>query len=137
MIIDAKDLIIGRIATVAAKQALLGEQVHIVNAEKAIITGEPEEVVAKYMRQRNRGVPLQGPYQPRMPDRFVRRIIRGMLPWKTARGREAFKRVHCYIGVPKEFEGKAETIEEANRSKIPNKKFTSVGAVCKSLGASI
>jgi ribosomal protein L13 len=36
---------------------------------------------------------------------MVKRTIRGMLPnHRFGRGREAFKRIKCYSGVPKEFE---------------------------------
>ena len=48
MIIDAKDLIAGRIATVEAKKALLGEEVSIVNAELAVITGRKKNIMEKY-----------------------------------------------------------------------------------------
>ena len=39
MIINAENLILGRMTTYAAKKALQGEEVDIVNCEKAIITG--------------------------------------------------------------------------------------------------
>ena len=41
-----------------------------------------------------------------MPERIVKRAVRGMLPHKQARGREALKRVMCYNVVPSELEGK-------------------------------
>lgn len=39
MIVDATGLVLGRLASVAAKSLLAGEEVKIVNAEKALITG--------------------------------------------------------------------------------------------------
>jgi len=135
MIIDATDLVLGRLATIAAKKALLGEKVDIINSEKAVITGDPETTHAKFKRTRDRGVPLQGPYYPKQPDRIVRRTIRGMLPWTKTRGREAFKRVMCYISVPEKLKNeKAETIKEANVSKVPNLKYTTVGDISKLIG---
>ncbi|RME78239.1 50S ribosomal protein L13 [Candidatus Woesearchaeota archaeon] len=136
MILDAKDLIVGRLATVVAKKALLGEEVIIVNADKAIITGKPTVVKAKFKQSRNRTVPLKGPYIHRGADRLLRRKIRGMLPYKQEKGRKAFERIKCYIGIPPEFEGKNfETIEEANVKKLPNTHFTTLGEVSKHLGA--
>ena len=44
------------------------------------------------------GVPRKGPFLPRVADRFVRKKIRGMLPYKTPRGRAAFERIMCFIG---------------------------------------
>ena len=37
MIIDAKNLVLGRMATVVAKEALLGEKIDIINCEKAVV----------------------------------------------------------------------------------------------------
>src|SRR3989344_765026 len=89
MIINAEDLILGRMATYAAKKALNGEKIDIVNCEKAIITGKRKDVLEKYKRKANRGGPFHGPFYPKMPDRFVRRVIRGMLNYKQERGKEA------------------------------------------------
>ena len=71
MIIDATNLVLGRFSTVAAKKALLGEQVDIINSEKAVIAGDKKVVFAKYKNIRERGAPLVGPYFPRETDRFV------------------------------------------------------------------
>ena len=57
MIIDAKDLILGRLASFAAKQALLGETVDIVNAEESVITGNKRWIIAHYVQARDRGNP--------------------------------------------------------------------------------
>ncbi len=138
MIIDATDLILGRMAAFVAKKALLGEKIDIINCENAVITGSKEFILSKYKQTRSRGVPLKGPYYPRMPDRFVRRAIRGMLEYKKPRGRKAFERIMCYISIPENFKDKkAETIEKANISKIPSLKYMRVGELCKLLGAKI
>lgn len=135
MIIDANNLILGRLATFAAKKALLGEKVDVVNCEKAVVTGNRSMILAQFKRKVDLGIPLKGPYYPRMPDRMVRRTIRGMLPWKKSRGKEAFKRVMCYISIPDEFKDrKIETIKEANISKMPNLKYITVGEISKHIG---
>ena len=118
MIIVAKDMIVGRISTIAAKKALLGETIDIVNCESALITGRKKEVIEKYIRKKNLGT-FKGPFLHRAPEKIVRRIVRGMLPFKKSRGREAYKRVMCYIGMPKEFEGKEKLIiEGAHISRV-------------------
>jgi len=135
MLIDATNLIVGRLASFAAKKALLGERIDIINCEKAVISGRRAEVFARYKQRRNRGVPRKGPFIPRIPDRFVRRIIRGMLPMDKLRGREAYKRVICHVGVPENFKGKAaETILSADAGRLITLKKVSVGDVCKFLG---
>lgn len=106
MIIDGKDAIVGRLATFAAQQALRGEEVIIVNSEKAIIVGNPRDIEERYKQRINRGTPFKGPFYPRSPERILRRAIRGMLPIRKERGREAYKRIKCFIGIPPEYEGK-------------------------------
>lgn len=136
IIIDAKNLIVGRFATVAAKQALLGNEIAIVNCEQAYITGTPTHVFAEFRRKRAMGAWATGPFYHRQPDRLVRRIIRGMLPHKQEKGKSAYQRIMCYIGVPHEFKNqKMETIENAQISNVPNLKYVSVGEISKLLGA--
>ena len=138
MIIDATDLILGRMATLVAKKALEGEKVDIVNCEEAVLTGNKDQIIARYKQRRYRGVPLQGPYFPRYPDRLVRRVVRGMLPYKKTRGREAFQRVMCHISVPEKFkDGKFETIKEVHIDKVPNLKYMKIKDICRVLGAKI
>jgi len=134
MIIDGTDLILGRVATVVAKKALLGENVAIVNCENIKITGTRKNILAKYMRTKSMGVPSKGPFQPKRPDMLVKKTVRGMLPYKQHKGREALKRVKCYIGVPEEFKEKTETVKEANIDKVPHYKNITIKEVCKELG---
>ena len=135
MIIDASNLILGRLASFAAKQALLGEKIEIVNCEHAVVTGSKRIVIAKYMQKIHRGIPLQGPYFPRMPDRIVRRTIRGMLPHKQAKGVEVFKQVMCYVGIPEEFKGKKfETIKEANIANSSTLRYITLKEISKHIG---
>lgn len=136
MIIDATNMIVGRLATVAAKKALMGEKVEIINSEKAIVSGRREMVFARFRQKYDRGAPLKGPYYPRMPERLVKRTIRGMLPWTKTKGREAYKRITCYIGVPDGMKGKkAEAIKGADASKLPTLRYITIEEVSKNLGA--
>jgi len=111
VIIDASGIAVGRFGTFAAKQALLGKKVAIVNCKDAILTGKKHAIINTYRRKIIRGGFAQkGPYYPRVPEKFVKRSLRGMLPWEKTSGREAYKRIKCYSDVPKELEGK-ETIK--------------------------
>ena len=135
MIIDAKDLILGRVSTVAAKKALLGESIHIINVEEIVITGSKNEIVAKYKHRKDRGQPITGPFISTKEDRFVKRAIRGMLPYKQPKGLSAFKRIRCHIGVPEALkEKKSESLKMAHISKMPNLKFMKVKELCRLLG---
>ena len=104
-VIDGSDHIMGRLATHVAKQLLSGEEIIIVNAERVVITGRKEQILEDYKSRRDRGVKgrnRMGPYYPRMPDRMLKRTIRGMLPSQEPRGRTAIKKLKVYIGTPKE-----------------------------------
>jgi len=104
-VIDGSDHIMGRLATHVAKQLLNGEEIVILNAEKIVITGRKEQILQDYKERRDRGVKgrnRRGPYYPRMPDRLLKRTIRGMLPYQEPRGRTAFRKLKVYIGVPKD-----------------------------------
>ena len=135
-IINADELVLGRLATYVAKKALQGEKVIVVNAEKAVITGNEKSIKKEYKQKRDRGAFYKGPYFPRMPDRLVKRTIRGMINYKSDRGKKAFKNVRVYIGVPEEFANKeAKTIQSANFKKIKLPKYIRVSELCYWLGA--
>jgi len=123
IVIDATDLLLGRMATHTAKRLLEGEDVSIIHAEKAAISGSKASILSKYLHRRQRrsivNPARHGPFYPRRPEAIIRRSVRGMLPRKKARGREAFRRLRVYSGVPKELEGVAgETIEGAKFTKL-------------------
>lgn len=136
--IDATDTILGRLATYCAKNALLGSHVKIFNCERVAISGDRHLIIQRNLTRMKRGNPVRGPFISRMPDRYVRRIIRGMLPYKKSKGREAFERVQCYIGVPENFKDKKmATVEGASISKLPNLKYVYIKELCRLLGAKI
>jgi len=138
-VIDATDLILGRLASLVAKELLNGEEIVIVNAEECAITGSKESILQKYRERRERKSIVNprrhGPHYPRRPDGILRRAIRGMLPYKKEKGRRAFKRLRVYVGTPKEFEGKAESIEEIKVFKLEIPKYMKLKELSKLLGA--
>lgn len=105
VVIDADGHILGRLASHVAKRLLQGEEITIINAEKALVSGRRRQVVAAYREARGRGSPGKGPHFPRPPDRILRRTVRGMLPYKRGRGREALGRLRVYLGTPAELAG--------------------------------
>ncbi len=130
-------MVLGRLAGYVAKDALLGEEVQVINCEKVIISGKRVGIIAHERERRDRkGYPLTSAKLPRLSDRFVRRTIRGMLPWKQSRGRVAFARVMCHIGVPAEFVGKATVPLQLKKTKarLPYLYYVTVEDVCKGLG---
>ena len=128
--------ILGRVAAAAAKAALLGEEVRVINCEKIVISGKKVNVFNWGKAKRARGgYPTKSQTHSRLPERFVRRSIRGMLPWKLARGKEAYRRILCYRGVPAEFASeKAIILSKETVKKLPTLKYVTIGDLCTHLG---
>jgi len=105
-IIDGKNAVMGRLASYVAKEALNGEEIAIVNCEQVIITGSRRVVREEFEKKRGRvGSGQKGPKHSRDAQMIVKRAIRGMMPnHRFGRGKVAFGRIKCYVGVPKEFE---------------------------------
>ena len=134
-IINGKNLILGRLASHVAKLAIQGEDVVVLNCEDVVVTGKRSVVLEKYQSIVNKGSPTTGPKYHRGVDRIVRRTIRGMIPYKTEKGKEAFQRVSCFRGVPPDFEGKdAITIEKINIHKTKNLQYVTIKDISEVLG---
>lgn len=136
MIIDASGMILGRLASLTATKLLAGEEIHIVNAEKAIISGQRVSIYREYTEMRNKGSTEKGPYFPKRPERILKRTVRGMLPHKTKRGRDAMSRLRVYVGVPREFEGtKLERPAEASMKRLGTAKYVELGELSRRFGS--
>jgi large subunit ribosomal protein L13 len=123
MIIDGAGCVLGRLASYVAKQTLRGETVKVVNCGKVVISGRKKDIERFFTEKRGRvGSGQKGPQPIKTSDRMVKRAIRGMLPsHRQGRGREAFKRITCYVGVPKELEEKKKIVvgkEKKNRFSL-------------------
>ena len=133
-VIDARDCILGRVASEVAQQALDGDRIAVVNAEDAVITGNPESTIDKY-RQRAEIGSDSGPHYPKRPDGIFKRAIRGMLPYKQDHGREAFENVRFYLGNPYDEDG--EVLDGTSLDRLSNIKFISLGEIAEKLGANV
>ncbi|MBI2650255.1 50S ribosomal protein L13 [Candidatus Woesearchaeota archaeon] len=138
MIIDAKDSILGRLSSYAAKQALLGNKVDIINCEECVISGRKHAILNEYIRRLHRKAPTKAPYFYRRPDMLVKRAIRGMLPFKRSRGRDVFKNVKCHIGVPENLRNeKTLAVGSAGAEKLHSADYLKVKDICKAVGGKV
>ncbi len=122
-LIDGSEKVLGRLGSQTAKLLLNGHSVTVVNAENVIITGHVHDLTQKYKQRielKDKANPEHSPYWPRRPDMFVKRVVRGMLPYKKPKGKAAFKRLRVYVGFPEEVK-KAKAFEV--ESKKPNQIF--------------
>ncbi len=125
LVLDASNLILGRLASessslikgkpikatgtnsegkVVTPVLQAGEKLVIINADKAVITGDPLKTTKHYVQRAHKKVntnPRRGPFMPRQPEDIVKRAIRGMIKFKTPSGKAAFRRLEVYVGVPK------------------------------------
>ncbi|MBU2052640.1 MAG: 50S ribosomal protein L13 [Nanoarchaeota archaeon] len=128
-IIDGKGAVLGRLASYVAKESLKGEEIVVLNCEHIIITGNKKDVKERFDAKRGRsGSSQKGPKHSILSHMIVKRTIRGMLPdHRKGRGREAFKKIKCYVGIPKEFESSKKIIA----GKEKTSKFISIKDISK------
>ncbi len=144
-IVDAEGCTMGRLAAYAAKEALKGNRIIIINAEKAVISGRKDHIFRDYKKRydaKSKTNPKRyGPKRPKNPDRFLRRVIRGMLPWDKPGGRKAFRHVLVYMGRPEKEIIRREGIELSKMQLVDNSElkrhydyFITLGELCAYLG---
>ncbi len=137
MIVDATDMVLGRAASRIAKKLLEGKEVIVINADKAVISGEEKFTLSQYdawTKIRSLVDPTQGPFHPRSSGDLLRRTVRGMLPMRKNKGRKAFDRLEAYEGVPSRFEDeKAQSFPKANVNQLNTRRFIRLGELSKQL----
>ena len=118
-IYDGTEAVFGRIASTVAKDLLKGYSVDLINCEEIIVSGDKKKFVEKIMQKRRmgNGASMKGPKYPKVADRLVKRMIRGMLPWDRQKGRDAFKNLKCYVG-----DGGLKEDDLKNAIKVEHKK---------------
>ncbi len=135
MNIDGTNLRVGRVGTIVAKKALMGEEINIFNCAEMVISGNKSDILAKHKRFNEMGTHSTGPFQPKQSFRIVKRMIRGMLPYKKERGSKALALIKCYNKVPEEFKDlKLETIESTDVDNSLISKYMTIKEISKFLG---
>ena len=137
-IIDGRNAVLGRLGSVVAQRIMDGEEIVVINAESIVVTGERDMVFADYKARVDRGdtTKRKGPFYPRRADLLFKRSVRGMIPWTSTSGREAYRRLHVFVGTPKQFaDAETEKVEDAMK-KISGK-YTTLGAISKFLGSNV
>lgn len=133
-VVNADGLILGRMASKIAKRLLIGEQIVVVNAEKAVISGRKGNKITEAKEFLEVGGVGQGPFHHRRPDGIVRKTVRGMLPFKQPKGKQAYKHLKVFIGIPEGMKNqKMETVADAQAKKLKCSYFT-VGEFSREIG---
>jgi large subunit ribosomal protein L13Ae len=106
ILIDARDHLLGRLASTVAKQLLNGQKIVVLRCECINISGNIYRNKIKYLkflRKRCNVKPSRGPFHFRAPSKIFWRTVRGMLPHKTSRGAAALRRLTVCEGIPPEY----------------------------------
>ena len=132
--INADNMILGRMASIIAKRLLCGERVIVVNAEKVVISGKKKNKVILTKNFLKVGHPRKGPFHYKRPDQIVKKTIKGMLPHRQAKGKQAYKRLQVFSSIPQEFKDiKMEKLAEAMSTKLKCPYFY-LGDLAKEIG---
>ena len=116
IVIDARGHLIGRLASIIAKEILLGQRVVVVRSELAEISGPiwRNDIKLKMKRhKKNNSNHERGPFIVRQPAALLKRMVEGMIPRKTTRGQAALHRLKCYEGIPHPY-------DRMKRMVVPN-----------------
>jgi len=132
--LDFENVVLGRGSTFVAKELLKGTKVNIYNAEKAVVTGNKNDIFAKYKEKQDyagKGNPLKGPKYPKTPNGIVRRTIRGMIKRKKATGKDAYKNLKVFIGIVDEVK-----LKKLDKAQVnPLRKSVKITEISKYLGS--
>lgn len=138
IVVDAEGAILGRLATFVAKALLSGYKVYVVNAEKAVVSGDRLMVIDSY-RVWLEIKTLRNPYKwspkrPKNPIAIVRKAIKGMLPKEGWKAMVTLKNLKVYLGYPDHLRGyPLFKLIEADASRL-GRGYVSVGEIAKALG---
>lgn len=140
VVIDGKGHLLGRLASIIAKQALGGQQVIVVRCEEIDISGREHRNrrnFQSYLNKRTNTNPRWGPFHHRAPSKILMKAVRGMVPRKTKRGEAAMARIKAFEGIPPDFAKKKRMVcPEALRVTHlrPNAKHTRLGRLAAEFG---
>nr|ANM86181.1 60S ribosomal protein L13a-1 [Stygiella incarcerata] len=140
IVIDGRGHLLGRLASVVAKQLLIGQKIVVVRCEEVNISGSlyrNKLRFADFLHKRHITNPKKGPHHFRAPSRVLIRTIRGMLPYKTARGKAALERLRTFEGVPPPYDTqKRVVVPDALRILRlgDTRKFCVLGELSKNFG---
>jgi large subunit ribosomal protein L13 len=135
-LVDGEGAVLGRLASTLASQSLDGEKIVVVNTENVVVSGEKSDVVEKYRGKVERSVD-RGPFHPRRPEGVAKRAVRGMIPYKKQRGKDALSRIRFYVGVPAEYEDEEFEEPDDKVEDLGRGGYVTLGEISEKIGANV
>jgi len=140
VVVDGRDHMLGRLASLVAKELLLGQQVVVTRCEGLVVSGSlmrNKMKWARFRRKRTNTNPKKGPIHFRAPSKMLWRTVRGMLPHKTKRGQLAMQRLKTFDGCPPPY-GRVKRMVVPDALRVmrlrPGRKFTVLGTLASQAG---
>lgn len=140
VVIDGRGHLVGRLASIVAKELLNGQKVVVVRCEELEMSNSIYANRVKFqlfVKKRTATNPKRGPFHETSPAELFKRALRGMLPRKTTRGMAAYRRLTAVEGVPAPFD-KVKRMVVPGALRVlrlkPGRKFTNVGEFAKTVG---
>jgi len=140
LIIDARDHIMGRLASTVAKHLMMGTRIIVLRCERIVMSGHliRNKLKMKYFRNKKMNTnPRRGPFQYLAPSRMFYRVVRGMIPHKKPKGKRMLALFNCYDGCPPRYQHirKVRVIPAFRHLRLdPNRPYTSLGRLMTTFG---
>jgi large subunit ribosomal protein L13Ae len=140
VVVDGKGHLLGRLASIVAKQLLIGQHVVVVRCEELNISGSFFRNKLKYhafLRKKVATNPRRGAFHFRAPSKIFWRTVRGMLPHKTSRGAAALDRMKVLEGIPEPYASMKRMVIPAALRVIrlkPGRRFTTLKRLSTEVG---
>eukprot|EP01119_Soliformovum_irregulare_P015884 TRINITY_DN453_c1_g1_i1.p1 TRINITY_DN453_c1_g1~~TRINITY_DN453_c1_g1_i1.p1 ORF type:complete len:215 (+),score=68.01 TRINITY_DN453_c1_g1_i1:201-845(+) len=140
VIVDGRGHLLGRLASIVAKEILAGQEVVVVRCEELNISGSLIRNKLKFhdfLRKHVNTNRARGPFHHRSPHRMLWRAIRGMIPHKTPRGALAMARLKVFEGIPAPYDKLRRVVVPQALKALrlaPGRKFCRIGDLAAEVG---
>ena len=140
VIVDGRGHLMGRLASIVAKQLLEGQSITVVRCDEINISGHLANNRIKfmtYLRKRMNTNPRRGPYHFRAPSMMFFKAVRGMVPRKSPHGQAALAKLKVFDGVPHPYDTKKKMVVPAALRVLklnPQSQFCVLGDLAATVG---
>eukprot|EP01127_Copromyxa_protea_P007876 TRINITY_DN178_c0_g1_i2.p1 TRINITY_DN178_c0_g1~~TRINITY_DN178_c0_g1_i2.p1 ORF type:complete len:190 (-),score=48.96 TRINITY_DN178_c0_g1_i2:48-617(-) len=140
IVIDCRGHLLGRLASVVAKQLLEGQKIVAVRCEGLNISGKFIRNKYKfliYLRKKTATNPKKGPFHFRAPAMIFWKTVRGMLPHRIDRGARALRRLKVFDGIPPPYDTVKKMVVPSALRVLrlkPQRPYTDLGRLATEVG---
>jgi large subunit ribosomal protein L13Ae len=140
IVVDGRGHLLGRLASLVAKELLNGQRVVVVRCEQLNKSGSLFRNKLKFREFLGKSMntnPRRGQFHFRTPARIFWRTVRGMLPHKTPKGSVALGRLKVFEGVPFPYDHKRRMVVPDALKIVrlrDNRKYCVLGDLAKLVG---